>query len=254
MRLFQRQRQTPQLQQARIEAEVRSIHQFYTERVSVPRKLRQYEAKAALMRVDGFTAERAAETIAKWHAAYEQRKRQRLHQQKMVRQPMSQSSTRSAHANGCCPAKGMTDAEAVRMQRIRQAVKEEARTLLALPVEEKLRSCELISHHQLEIARMEQLTRRDGSTAVEILLEKEWIGSDTVRFFDTDLSQLSTQPQKRSLGYYLQVAGLLSAAQVAELHQASHSAGLSFGEIAESKGWVKRETIFFINACLNGAS
>ncbi len=251
MRLFQRKRQTSESQQAQIQAEVLSIHRFYTERVSMPRKLRQYEAKSALMRVDGFTEAKAAETIAKWHAACEQRKRQRLQQQKIARQSMSQVSTRSVHDNRCRPAKAMTDAEAVRMQRIRQAVQEEARTLLALPLEEKLRACDLISLHQLEIARMEQLTRRDGSTAVDILLEKQWIGAETVRFFATGLSQLSQQIHKQPICYYLQLAGLLNAEQVTELHQASHSAGLSVADVAESKGWVKRQTIFFINACLN---
>ncbi|MGK7912818.1 MAG: hypothetical protein AB4050_15295 [Synechococcus sp.] len=257
MRLFYR--QSSELQQARIQAEVRSIHRFYTERVSMPRKLRQYEAKAALMRVDGFTEERAAETIATWHAAYEQRKRQRLMQQKMARQvarskQVSQSPSRSKAVKSRRLVDPVVDPEPnTEIRRIRQAVREEARTLLALPLEKKLRACELVSHHQLEIARMEQLTRRDGSTAIEILLKKQWIAAETVRFFETILSQLSSQPQKRSIDYYLQLAGLLTAEQVAELHQASHIAGVSFAEVAESKGWVKRQTIFFINACLNGS-
>ncbi len=261
MRLFQRQRQTSAVQQARIQSEVRSIHRFYTERVSMPRKLRQYEAKAALMKVDGFTAEKAAETIAQWHAASEKRRRQRMMQQKLARQAAMRfgqvPNSRQSHRVNCrssADSTSVVDPEpTTEIRRIRSAVKEEARTLLALSLEKKLRACELVSHHQLEIARMEQLTRRDGSTAIEILLEKQWIQPVTVRFFETVLAQLVTQQQKRPIGYYLQLAGLLSAAQVADLHQASHLTGMSFAEVAESKGWVKRQTIFFIHACLNGS-
>ena len=256
MRLFQRQRQTSQLQQARIQAQVSSIHRFYNERVSMPRKLRQYEAKAALMRIDGFTEEKAAETIAKWHSAYQKRKRQRLMQQKLARQasaaPQKWSATSTQHPARAGSAHPPFHEPNTEVRRIRRAVKEEARTLLALPLAKKLRACELISHHQLEIARMEQLTRRDGSTTVEILIEKEWIDAATVRFFETVLPQTSIRQTKRSISYYLQLAGLLTAGQVASLHQARQITGMSFEEAAESKGWVKRQTIFFINACLNG--
>ena len=220
----------------------------------MPRKLRQYEAKAALMRVDGFTEERAAETIAQWHSAYQKRKRQRLMQQKLARQASASPqpySTQSPTGSGAVAHSPLHEPN-TEIRRIRRAVKEEARTLLALPLEEKLRATELISHHQLEIARMEQLTRRDGSTAVEILVEKEWIGAATVRFFESVLLQLSTRQNKRPISYYLQLAGLLTPAQVAALHQSRQLTGISFEEAAESKGWVKQHTIFFINACLNG--
>ncbi|MEL7086237.1 MAG: hypothetical protein AAGM36_17265, partial [Cyanobacteria bacterium J06597_1] len=161
MRLFQRQRQTSAVQQARIHSEVRSIHRFYTERVSMPRKLRQYEAKAALMKVDGFTAEKAAETIAQWHAASEKRRRQRMVQQKLARQAsmrvgLEPEPRRSVTANSRCTADSTISHAAAadpepttEILRIRSAVKEEARTLLALPLEKKLRACELVSHHQL---------------------------------------------------------------------------------------------------------
>ena len=258
MQLFQLQRQRAQSNDQRLQQEVQKIHRVYRERISMPRKLRQYEAKSALMKVAGLNEEQALETIAKWNAACQQRKRERLRQQKLARQAKVPSSAKQAHPISSHPSGHSTVSSDAPFQEpntqfrcVRRAVQEEARALLRLSLEDKLRSADLISHHQLEIARMEQLTSRNRRTLAEILVDKGWIKSETIYFFETILLQSSSHQKKLPVGYYLQLAGLLTKAQMDELHLNQRLTGLSFEDAVESMGWVKRNTIYFLNACLN---
>ena len=258
MQLFQLHRKRSQHDEAKRQQAVKRIHRLYLERVSMPRKLRRYETKLALMKVAGYSEDRALETIDRWNTVLQQRKQQKLRQKKVPNQSTVASAIKQIRPAISPLSTGSTATfntplhePDTQIRRVHRAVQEEADALLNLPLEDKLRSAELISQHQLEIARMEQFTARDGRTTATIFEDKGWVKPETIHFFETTLLQASFRKRGMPLWYYLQIAGLLTKAQVEELHQDREVSGVSFEKAAELRGWVKRNTIYFLNACLN---
>ena len=130
-------------------------------------------------------------------------------------------------------------------------MKEEALALLNLSLEEKLQATGLIQEYQLEIARMEQSTCRKEKSLAQILIEKKWVKAETIHFFETLLLQPANRRKDRPIETYLGMAGLLDRSQLEELRHHRNRTGISVTESAESRGWIDRKTVNFINACLN---
>lgn len=241
MRLFPIRKHQPNQQQ--IQREIQEIHRYYLGRVGVPRKLRQYEAQSALMKVNGFTPEKAAATIAKWNAGYRERQQQRWQNQQRlahlktaasVQQPNPSTQSTLPVPAPVTPSEGTQNKDP-----------------LELSLEEKLKAMDLISDCQLEIARMETMTCRYQRTMTMILVEKGWIKAETIRFLQIVLPRMRSRPRGLSICDYLQQAGLLTQGQVMELNQDKQTSGFSFAEAAVAKGWVKQKAIEFITDCLN---
>ena len=258
MQLFQQKRQGTQLNEIRRQEAVKTIHRLYLQRVGIPRELHRYETKLALIKLTGFSEDQAVKIIDTWDAASQKRKEQLLRLKKLAKQAAVSSAVKHPqpiHLHSTAFHTATIDAPFhepnTQIRRVRRAVLEEARSLLNLPLEDKLRSAELISYHQLEIARMEQLTARDGRTIANIVVDKGWVKPETIYFFETALLQPAFRQKDTPLGYYLQLAGLLTKAQVEKLHQTQQLSGVSFEDAAESRGWVKRNTIYFLSSCLN---
>jgi hypothetical protein len=62
----------------------------------------------------------------------------------------------------------------------------------------------------------------------------------------TDRSLVEQQDLQKFLGPQLMDAGLLSKAQVKVIYTDQEHSGLSFSEVAVSRGWVKEETVNYV--------
>lgn len=242
MRLFTLQKHQPSQQQ--IQQEIKEIHRYYRERIGIPRKLRQYEAKSALLNVHGFTPEKAAATIAQWNAGSRARKQQRFLKQHKLERSITTTSAQKANPASQSTKQVRDPSNALGGRQIED--------LLKLSLEEKLLAMDLISGYQLEIARMEKMTSRHQRTIPSILVEKGWIEARTIGFLQAVLPQIrSLRWRSHSIADYLQQAGLLTHGQVIEINQEIQTSGLSFSDAAVAKGWVKQKSVEFITTCLN---
>jgi lipopolysaccharide/colanic/teichoic acid biosynthesis glycosyltransferase len=112
----------------------------------------------------------------------------------------------------------------------------------AKPVGQTLQRAGLLSVSQVSEVLQYQAQNRHQRFG-EILVLWGWLKQETYDFFAEQLPRLASEGCQKSLGEYLKSAGLLDQAQVDQILQQQPQTGLSFGELAVLKGWVKQETI-----------
>lgn len=117
------------------------------------------------------------------------------------------------------------------------------------PLGKILREADLISAFQLECALASQ-TRHPKLRIGEILAHKGLIKAETADFFVRDWSKVIIQPQKNTLGYYLQQAAILDNAQIEVILAEQKTTGIRFGTVAVFQGFIKSTTLDFFLANL----
>ncbi len=103
----------------------------------------------------------------------------------------------------------------------------------------------LITPAQLEVALKNQ---GDFNYMIgEVIALHGWLDQQTIDFFAEEWEKLTGQSNPLPLGHYLQMASLLTQAQIKDVLEEQKKLGLRFGATAVLKGLIKQETIdFFI--------
>jgi len=109
------------------------------------------------------------------------------------------------------------------------------------PLGEILKSADLISSAQLEVALQDQqyYQIRLG----EIIALHGWLSQETADFFAEDWPKLTVSEIDQPLGYYLHRAALLNQEQIQIVLEEQKQMGVRFGAIAVLKGWLKQKTL-----------
>ena len=107
-----------------------------------------------------------------------------------------------------------------------------------------LREAHLVSTEQMEMALKQQMDNPALSIS-EILVRQKWLKSKTSAFFAEDWSQLIKLKERKSLGYYLEQAGLLEQQDIQKIVQEQEVNQLRFGALAVLNGYIKPETLEF---------
>ena len=112
------------------------------------------------------------------------------------------------------------------------------------PLGKVLEQAGLISDYQIRSAL--EIQARDNQVKFgKILVSQGIVKQKTVDFFADQLPQLVQQPKTQPLGYYLQQASLIDAAQIEALLEEQKQRKLLLGELIIEKGWLTEKTLNF---------
>jgi len=112
-----------------------------------------------------------------------------------------------------------------------------------------LQEADLISPFQLETALAHQAQDPELRLG-DILAQRGIVEPRTADFFVQDWSKIVMQPEKDTLGFYLQQAAILSSAQIKVILAEQQTTGVRFGTVAVFQGFLKSTTLDFFLANL----
>ena len=118
------------------------------------------------------------------------------------------------------------------------------------PLGRSLEQAGLIDNLQIRTA-LEIQSQSNQVKLGKILVSQGIVKQETVDFFADQLPKLSQQLNNKPLGYYLQQASLISAAQIEIILQEQKYTKKFFGELIVEKAWLKQKTINFFLQCFN---
>lgn len=140
----------------------------------------------------------------------------------------------------------------MRSYRLTPKARSDIRRLLAVQTKtlgEILQDAGIVSSFEVESALQIQVQQPDLRIG-EILAQQGLIQLKTADFFVHDWSKIIIQPQKDALGYYLQQAAILNAAQIEVILAEQRATGVRFGTVAVFQGFLRSTTLDFFLANL----